>query len=165
MKKLILGAAFLLAFAGSAIAQTDNKTQTTTTPATTTAPAATTAPASTSGITVGGTPVTVGGTPATVGTPAATTAAPATTTTATAATATQQDPATATDGKEYNKVTQNQIAAAVLKKAVAKYKDYALVEALAAADGSEYKLVLTKDGKDIAAYYKPNGDFIKEETV
>jgi hypothetical protein len=158
MKKLILGAAFLLAFAGTAIAQTDNKTQSTTT---TTAPAAT--PAPTSGITVGGTPASVGGTPATVGTPAATTTttAPATTTTATA----QQEPATATDGKEYNKVTQNQIAAAVLKKAVAKYKDYALVEALAAADGSDYKLVLTKDGKDIAAYYKPNGDFIKEETV
>lgn len=156
MKKLILGAAFMLAFAGTAIAQTDNKTQVTT-------PATTTAPAPTTGITVGGTPATTGGAATSVGTPSAT----ATTATPDATATAQQQPATttATDGKEYNKVTQNQIAAAVLKKAVAKYKDYALVEALAAADGSEYKLVLTKDGKDIAAYYKPNGDFIKEETV
>lgn len=151
MKKLILGAAFILAFAGSAIAQTDNKTQTST-PATTQG----------SGISLGGVPATVGGTPATMG--GSTTTVPATTATPAATAATQQ-PQPATDGKEYNKVTQNQIAPAVLKKAVAKYKDYALVEALAATDGSEYKLVLTKDGKDVTAYYKPNGDFIKEETV
>lgn len=128
MKKLILGAAFMLAFAGTAIAQTDNNVQTTT-------PAATTAPATTTEAAI----------PATQ-TPDANAAT-------TAATA---------DDKEFAKVAQNEIAQAVLKEAVAKYSDYALVEALAATDGSEYKLVLTKDGKDIAAYYKANGEFIKE---
>ena len=67
--------------------------------------------------------------------------------------------------KEYKKIAQAEIAPDVLKPAVAKYKGYALVEALMATDGSEYKLVLTKDGKDIAAFFKSNGEFIKEETV
>ena len=67
--------------------------------------------------------------------------------------------------EDYKKVDQSQIAPVVLKEAVAKYKDYSLVEALAASDGSGYKFVLTKDGKDIAAYFKSNGEFIKEETV
>ena len=64
--------------------------------------------------------------------------------------------------KEYAKVAQSEIAPEVLKQAVAKYKGYSLVEALKAEDGSDYKLVLTKDGKDIAAYFKSNGEFIKE---
>jgi len=64
--------------------------------------------------------------------------------------------------KEFTKVQQAEIAPAVLKEAVAKYQGYSLVEALKAEDGSEYKLVLTKDGKDVAAYYKNNGEFIKE---
>jgi hypothetical protein len=67
--------------------------------------------------------------------------------------------------KEYIKVSQSQIAPAVLKEAVTKYKDYSLVEALVAKDGSDYKLVLTKDGKDVAAFYSSTGEFIKEETV
>lgn len=64
--------------------------------------------------------------------------------------------------KEYAKVAQSEIAPEVLKQAVAKYKGYSLVEALKSEDGSDYKLVLTKDGKDIAAYFKSNGEFIKE---
>lgn len=91
--------------------------------------------------------------------PTATTAQPA---------ASQQQPVaaaqTATD-ESYAKITQNEIAPAVLNKAVEKYQGYKLVEALVAADGTNYKLVLTKDGKDVAAYYRKNGDFIKEETV
>lgn len=145
MKKVFLSAALMLAFAGTAIAQTDNKTQTSTTSTTVTTPApaaTTTAPAASAATTV----------------PATTSAADMNATTATAPAGTDQD-------KDYTKVQQNQIAPAVLKEAVAKYKDYALVEALAATDGSEYKLVLTKDGKDVAAYYKSNGEFIKEETV
>lgn len=65
----------------------------------------------------------------------------------------------------YQPVKQSEIAPEVLKQAVAKYKDYALVEALVASDKSNYKLVLTKDGKDVAVYYKPSGEFIKEETA
>lgn len=144
MKKIFLGAALMLAFAGTAIAQTDNKTQTSTTSTTVTTPApaaTTTAPATSAATTV----------------PATTSAADMNATT-TATAGTDQD-------KDFAKVQQSQIAPAVLKEAVAKYKDYALVEALAATDGSEYKLVLTKDGKDVAAYYKSNGEFIKEETV
>lgn len=67
--------------------------------------------------------------------------------------------------KEYKKIEQSQIAPDVLKQAVAKYKDYSLVEALASTDGTEYKLVLTKDGKDVTALYKSNGEFIKEVTA
>lgn len=156
MKKLILGAAMAMAFTTTALAQTDNKTQTSTPASTTESSATTPTTAAGSGIMMGGTPVSTGG---------AEVPATTTTTTTTTATAATQQPQPTADGKEYNKVTQNQIAPAVLKKAVAKYKDYSLVEALAATDGTQYKLVLTKDGKDIAAYYKPNGDFIKEETV
>jgi hypothetical protein len=95
--------------------------------------------------------------------PATTITAPASqqpatmTTPATTATTAQTD--------DYAKIQQSQIAPAVLKEAVSKYKDYALVEAMIAEDGSNYKLVLTKDGKDVAAYYKKTGEFIKEETV
>lgn len=67
--------------------------------------------------------------------------------------------------KEYKKVEQSQIAPDVLKQAVAKYQNYSLVEALVAQDGTEYKLVLTKDGKNLTAFYKSNGEFIKEETA
>lgn len=66
---------------------------------------------------------------------------------------------------DYKPVKQAEIAPEVLKQAVAKYRDYSLVEALLATDKSNYKLVLTKDGKDVAVYYKPNGEFIKEETA
>ncbi|MGV3460755.1 MAG: hypothetical protein ACO1N9_09925 [Flavobacterium sp.] len=66
---------------------------------------------------------------------------------------------------DYKTIKQSEIAPEVLKQAVSKYKDYALVEALVATDNSNYKLVLTKDGKDVAVYYKPSGEFIKEETA
>jgi len=143
MKNLFLGA-FMLAFTAVATAQTDNTTQTTTPAATTQQPATAAQPATTQ--------------PGMTGT--------TTTTQPDAAAAAQPATATAAAGQEdYSKIQQSQIAPAVLKTAVAKYKDYALVEALIAEDGSNYKLVLTKDGKDVAAYYKSNGEFIKEETV
>ena len=89
---------------------------------------------------------------------------PTTTTPATGTVAPAQPAAnvSADQEKEYAKVAQSEIAPEVLKEAVAKYEGYSLVQALKAADGSDYKLVLTKDGKDIAAYYKSNGEFIKE---
>lgn len=67
--------------------------------------------------------------------------------------------------KEYTKVQQSEIAPAVLKEAVAKYQGYELRQALKAQDGTDYKLVLTKDGKDVAAYFKSTGEFIKEVAV
>lgn len=84
------------------------------------------------------------------------------TTATTPATAAQVTPVTTDQEKEYTKVQQSEIAPAVLKEAVGKYKGYQLVEALKASDGSDYKLVLTKDGKDVAAYFKSTGEFIKE---
>jgi len=145
MKNLFLGA-FMLAFTAVATAQTDNKATQTATPATTTQQATTTT--------------------APTGTPTQTTAVQPGMTTTTTEPASMDAAATASSDKgDYSKIQQSQIAPAVLKTAVAKYKDYALVEALIAEDGSNYKLVLTKDGKDVAAYYKSNGEFIKEETV
>jgi len=78
---------------------------------------------------------------------------------------TQVTPVAAEQGKDYTKVQQSEIAPEVLKEAVGKYKGYQLVEALKATDGSDYKLVLTKDGKDVAAYFKSTGEFIKEEAA
>jgi hypothetical protein len=143
MKNLFLGA-FMLAFTAAASAQTTNATQTTTPAATQQAPANTATPVQNNA------------------------AQPAAAATTTQRPATMADPATATASasqEDYSKIQQSQIAPAVLKTAVAKYKDYSLVEALIAQDGSNYKLVLTKDGKDVTAYYKSNGEFIKEETV
>ena len=150
MKNLFLGA-FMLAFTAVATAQTDNKATQTTSPATTTQQATTTTAQPATTMQPGVTTTTTQAQPDATAT--AQPAAAATTTTA------------AADQGDYNKIQQSQIAPAVLKTAVAKYKDYALVEALIAEDGSNYKLVLTKDGKDVAAYYKSNGEFIKEETV
>ncbi|MXN91273.1 hypothetical protein GR160_08530 [Flavobacterium sp. Sd200] len=148
MKNLFIGA-FMLAFTAVATAQTDNTTQTTnpaTPQQTTTTTPATAQP------------------DATMQQPAAT---PAQQATAQPATTTPAQPATATAAvsEDYNKISQSQIAPAVLKEAVAKYKDYSLVQALVAEDGSNYKLVLTKDGKDVAAYYKKTGEFIREEAA
>ena len=67
--------------------------------------------------------------------------------------------------KEYKKITQAEIAQEVLNKAVEKYQGYALVEAFVASDGTDYKLVLTKNDKDVAVFYKSNGEFIKEEAA
>lgn len=67
--------------------------------------------------------------------------------------------------KEYKKVDQGAITQEVLKSAVAKYQGYELVNAYMAADGSDYKFELTKDGKEVTAYFKSNGEFIKEETA
>jgi len=67
--------------------------------------------------------------------------------------------------KEYKKISQSEIKQEVLTKAVDKYQGYALVEAFVATDGTDYKLVLTKDSKDIAVFFKNNGEFIKEEAA
>jgi len=146
MKNLFLSA-FMLAFTAVATAQTDKATQTTA-PATTTQQATTTTMQPDATMQPGVTTTTTQTQP-----DASATAQPAAAATASA------------DQGDYSKIQQSQIAPAVLKTAVAKYKDYALVEALIAEDGTNYKLVLTKDGKDVAAYYKSNGEFIKEETV
>ncbi|MUV03873.1 hypothetical protein GN157_09145 [Flavobacterium rakeshii] len=67
--------------------------------------------------------------------------------------------------KEYKVIEQGDIAPEVLKSAVDKYGGYSLVNAYVAADGTDYKFILTKDGKDLTAYFKNDGEFIKEETA
>jgi hypothetical protein len=64
--------------------------------------------------------------------------------------------------KEYKKVETTQVPADILKNASTRYSGYALNEAFASEDG-EYRLILTKDGKIVKAYYKSTGEFIKEE--
>ena len=64
--------------------------------------------------------------------------------------------------KDYKKVETNQVPADILKQASSRYSGYALTEAYASEDG-EYKLVLSKDGKTVKAYFKSTGEFIKEE--
>ena len=67
--------------------------------------------------------------------------------------------------KEYKQIEQSEINQEVLKSAVGKYQGYQLVGAYLSTDGSEYKFELTKDGKDVAAYFKSDGEFVKEETA
>lgn len=64
--------------------------------------------------------------------------------------------------KEYKKVETTQVPADILKNASTRYSGFALDEAYVAGDG-EYKLVLSKDGKLVKAYFKSTGEFIKEE--
>lgn len=66
--------------------------------------------------------------------------------------------------KEYKKIEDVEVPADILKAASAKYSGYALTEAYMAEDG-EYKLILSKDSKPVAAYFKATGEFIKEEVI
>jgi len=63
--------------------------------------------------------------------------------------------------KTYNPIEASAIPADALKNISSKYGGYTLKEAHAAADG-EYKLVLSKDGKTVTAYFTATGEFIKE---
>ena len=64
--------------------------------------------------------------------------------------------------KEYNKLESTQVPADILKTASSRYSGYALNEAYVSED-KEYKLVLSKSGKSLRAYFKSTGEFIKEE--
>lgn len=64
--------------------------------------------------------------------------------------------------KEYKKIETTQVPADILKNASTRYTGFALDEAYASQDG-EYKLILSKDGKIVKAYFKNTGEFIKEE--
>lgn len=63
--------------------------------------------------------------------------------------------------KTYSPIEASAIPADALKNISAKYGGYTLKEAHAAPDG-EYKLVLSKDGKTVTAYFTSTGEFIKE---
>ena len=64
--------------------------------------------------------------------------------------------------KEYSKLASTQVPADILKTASSRYSGYALNEAYVSED-KEYKLVLSKSGKLLKAYFKSTGEFIKEE--
>lgn len=63
--------------------------------------------------------------------------------------------------KTYTPIEASAIPADALKNISAKYGGYTLKEAHVAADG-EYKLILSKDGKTVTAYFSSTGEFIKE---
>lgn len=63
--------------------------------------------------------------------------------------------------KTYAPIEASAIPAEALKNISSKYGGYTLKEAHASEDG-EYKLVLSKDGKTVTAYFTSTGEFIKE---
>ncbi len=63
--------------------------------------------------------------------------------------------------KTYTPIEASAIPADALKNISAKYGGYTLKEAHVAADG-EFKLILSKDGKTVTAYFSSTGEFIKE---
>lgn len=63
--------------------------------------------------------------------------------------------------KTYTPIEASAIPADALKNISSKYGGYTLKEAHVAEDG-EYKLILSKDGKTVTAYFSSKGEFIKE---
>ncbi|RYJ45409.1 hypothetical protein [Flavobacterium beibuense] len=63
--------------------------------------------------------------------------------------------------KEYKKIGVSQVPADVLKSISAKYAGYSLTEAFVSED-AEYKVVLSKEGNKVTAFYKATGEFVKE---
>lgn len=63
--------------------------------------------------------------------------------------------------KTYTPIEASAIPADALKNISSKYGGYTLKEAHKAEDG-EYKLILSKDGKTVTAYFSATGEFIKE---
>ena len=63
--------------------------------------------------------------------------------------------------KEYRKIDVSQVPADVLKSISAKYAGYSLAESFVSED-AEYKVVLSKEGNKVTAFYKATGEFVKE---
>jgi len=63
--------------------------------------------------------------------------------------------------KTYTPIEASAIPSDALKNISSKYGGYTLKEAHKAEDG-EYKLILSKDGKTVTAYFSATGEFIKE---
>ena len=63
--------------------------------------------------------------------------------------------------KEYKKINVSQVPTDILKSISAKYAGYSLTEAFVSED-AEYKVVLSKDGSKVTAFYKATGEFVKE---
>ena len=66
-----------------------------------------------------------------------------------------------TQEKTYSPIEASAIPADALKNISSKYGGYTLKEAHRSEDG-EYKLILSKDGKTVTAYFSSTGEFIKE---
>lgn len=65
--------------------------------------------------------------------------------------------------KVYKKIETSAVPAAILKEITDKYSGYAVNEAYAAEDTTDYKIVLSKDAKVVTVYYTAAGEFVKEE--
>jgi len=65
--------------------------------------------------------------------------------------------------KEYKKIEATAIPSTISKEIKDKYEGYTIAEAYSAADGSDYKLVVSKDTNALTVWYTAAGEFIKEE--
>lgn len=65
--------------------------------------------------------------------------------------------------KVYTKVDVKDVPAEILKEITEKYPGYTVNTAFKAEDGSDYKLVLGKDGISVTVFYNAKGEFIKEQ--
>jgi hypothetical protein len=80
--------------------------------------------------------------------------------------ATQLEPVKPTIGlqeKAYKKIETTAVPMPVLKEISDKYPGYVVSEAYAAEDGSDFRLVVTKDTNSQTVYYTASGEFVKEE--
>ena len=68
-----------------------------------------------------------------------------------------------TQEKEYKKTEASALPAAVIKEIKEKYKGYTISEVYVAADGSDYKFIVSKDTDAATVWYTAAGEFIKEE--
>jgi len=64
--------------------------------------------------------------------------------------------------KEYKKIDESKVPAAIIKEISTKYGGYAITEAAVSAD-DEYRITVTKDSKSTKVYFTSTGEFVKEE--
>lgn len=64
--------------------------------------------------------------------------------------------------KEYKKIEESKVPAAVLSEVSTKYEGYKITEAAVAAD-DEYRITVAKDTKTVKIYFTATGEFVKEE--
>ncbi|MES2487559.1 MAG: hypothetical protein V4581_16635 [Bacteroidota bacterium] len=78
-------------------------------------------------------------------------------------TKTYNTPKEITQEKEYKKIEASALPSAIVSEIKAKYTGYTISEVYAAADGSDYKFVVSKDTDAATVWYTAAGEFIKEE--
>lgn len=75
----------------------------------------------------------------------------------------QVKPAIGFQEKAYKKIETTAVPMPVLKEISDKYPGYIVSQAYAAEDGSDFRIVVTKDTDTQTVYYTASGEFVKEE--